>query len=37
MTLFPLGGFFIEVMMNLMGLREVVAEGVVLKPMPRYS
>jgi hypothetical protein len=37
MTLFPLGGFVIEVRMNLMGLREVVAKGVVLEPMPRYS
>lgn len=33
---FPLGGFVIEVRMNLMGLRELVADGVVLEPMPRY-
>jgi len=37
MTLFPLGGVVIEVRMNLMGLREVVAKGVVLEPMPGYS
>jgi hypothetical protein len=33
MTLFPLGGFVIEVRMNLMGLRELVVEGVALEPM----
>jgi hypothetical protein len=36
MTFSPLGGFVIEVRMNLMGLRELVAKGVLIEPIPRY-